>query len=263
MLCPAQPEVAAYAAALAEDIAMRGPNVIHLESVTYLPFDHGGHHERVMIPLGPLERRLLGLCFCAACLAAAAAAGVDGPAIRRLASGHLRGVLGGSVPATDRDGAHLVASMESYLAVRRSTISRFVAGVTERVRAASPATEVVVIDVSGYFASLDAGASSVDVAARDGFDLQTICSTIDRLSVTAYFADVARYRAELQAYLGVLGRPGSLEVILRPAPPDSPAPADLRERVRIARAAGIEHLAFYHYGLLRLEALDWIRTALS
>lgn len=263
MLCPAQPAVAAYAGALCEDIAMRRPAAIHLESVTYLPFDHGGHHERAMIPLGPLERRLLGLCFCAACLVAASEAGVDGPEVRRLAAVHLRRALDGMAGVADVEDVRLGVALEPYLASRRDTISRFVDGIRERVTTASPGTEVAVIDVSGYFASLDAAATSTGVASRDGFDLRRLGSMVDRLSITAYFGDIERYRTELEGYVQELGDARRLEVILRPAPPDSAGPAELRERVRIARDVGVEHLAFYHYGMLRLEALDWIRIALA
>jgi hypothetical protein len=31
----------------------------------------------------------------------------------------------------------------------------------------------------------------------------------------------------------------------------------------VARAAGAEEVAFYHYGLCRLSALDWVHAALA
>lgn len=262
MLCPANPAVQAYATAVACDIAGRGPSIIHLESMTYLPFDHGGHHERVMIPLRAQERRMLGVCFCGACIEAAEAGGVDGDAVRRAVGRHLRSVLDGPGSAIADVDPSLERLLDAYLATRRAMISAFVEHVSGSVRSRAPNVEVAVIDVSGYFASLDPGTRSVDVAARDGFDLGRMAGSVDRVSVTAYFQDVERYRREVSDYVEALGDPSLLEVILRPGPPDIHSPEDLRLRVQIARDAGVRHLAFYNYGMMRLEALDWIRAAL-
>jgi hypothetical protein len=263
MLCPANAAVQAYAIALACDIARRKPAVIHLESMTYLPFDHGGHHERVMVPLSPLERRMLGVCFCGACLEAADAGGVDGEGVRRTVERHLRRVLAGPASALGGPEPSLLGVLDDYLATRRTMISGFVEQVSRRVRYEAPDVEIAVIDVSGYFASLDAGARSVDVAARDGFGLGRLAGIVDRVSVTAYFADIDRYRRELVDYVEVLGDASRLEVILRPGPPDCSTSSDLRLRVQVAREAGVRHLAFYNYGMMRLEALEWIRGALE
>lgn len=263
MLCPANPAVQAYAVALTCDIARRGPSVIHLESMTYLPFDHGGHHERVMLPLSPLERRMLGVCFCGACLEAADAGGVDGEGVRSAVERHLRRVLAGPASALGDPDPSLVSMLDDYLATRRTMIAGFVERVARRVRSEAPGVEVAAIDVSGYFASLDAHARSVDVAARDGFDLGRLAGSVDRVSVTAYFSDLNRYRRELADYVEALGDPSILEVIFRPGPPDCGSSGDLRLRLQVARDAGVRHLAFYNYGMLRLEALDWIRAALE
>src|SRR4029077_10447675 len=81
-LCPAHPEVRAYARALAGDIARYRVDAIKLEALSYMPFDHGYHHERSFIHLSPDVRYLLGLCFCAHCLAYDLAAGVDAERVR-------------------------------------------------------------------------------------------------------------------------------------------------------------------------------------
>ena len=50
-LCPANPDVRAYARALAGDIARRGVKTIVAESLHYRPLEHGYHHERSFIQL--------------------------------------------------------------------------------------------------------------------------------------------------------------------------------------------------------------------
>ena len=63
-LCPANPNVRAYARALIADVASRGVDSILMESFHFLPFPHGYHHERAFVEITPLTSFLLSLCFC-------------------------------------------------------------------------------------------------------------------------------------------------------------------------------------------------------
>ena len=51
-----------------EDVAARGFDHLLVEALTFMPFDHGYHHERALIELDARTRFLLGLCFCPHCL---------------------------------------------------------------------------------------------------------------------------------------------------------------------------------------------------
>src|SRR5438034_5632667 len=82
-LCPNNPQVRAYAAALSADIASKGVNAVVAESLHFHGLEHGFHHERYFIELGPLGRYLLGLCFCQHCLGAARENGVDVDRLQR------------------------------------------------------------------------------------------------------------------------------------------------------------------------------------
>ena len=70
-LCPSNPEVRAYACALASDVARYGVSTIFAESLHFHGLAHGYHHERYFEELGAVGIYLLGLCFCAHCLDAA------------------------------------------------------------------------------------------------------------------------------------------------------------------------------------------------
>ena len=50
---------------------------------------------------------------------------------------------------------------------------------------------------------------------------------------------------------------------MRPSPPDCVAPENLAAKVRLARELGVTRVDFYHYGFVRLGALDWIRAAIE
>ena len=69
-------------------------------------------------------------------------------------------------------------------------------------------------------------------------------------------------RAWVERDLDTYGR-DAVSVIFRPSTPDCDSAAALRAKVDLARDRGLRRVDFYHYGLMRLDALDWIRTALT
>ena len=82
-LCPANPEVRRYLAALVRDLATNHDlDAIDLESVGYHGLWHGHHHELIGIAFGPVDEFLMGLCFCRACLDRATHQGVPGEDLR-------------------------------------------------------------------------------------------------------------------------------------------------------------------------------------
>jgi hypothetical protein len=50
---------------------------------------------------------------------------------------------------------------------------------------------------------------------------------------------------------------------LRPSPPDCESVDNLAAKLTLARKLGLAGVHFYHYGFVRLEALDMIRAALE
>src|ERR1700730_7532263 len=104
-LCPANPDVRAYVRTLNSDLARYPLDALLVESICYMPFDHGYHHERALVSISPLARFLLGLCFCPHCIAAATKAGVDGERLRAYVADQLDRHLAGT--ASDLDNAAL------------------------------------------------------------------------------------------------------------------------------------------------------------
>ena len=82
-LCPANPDVRAFARALAADVARLGVASICSESLHYHALEHGYAHERYFVPLGPRVRYLLGpLLLPALSGGGERGCGVDGEAVR-------------------------------------------------------------------------------------------------------------------------------------------------------------------------------------
>jgi hypothetical protein len=73
-----------------------------------------------------------------------------------------------------------------------------------------------------------------------------------------YAADPERIRGDLDGY-----GEAAVSVIYRPSTPDCDSEEAVRVKVDLARDRGMTRVDFYHYGLMRLDALDWIRAALA
>lgn len=259
-LCPSRQEVRDYAAALAEDVAATGVQVVDAESLHHAPFDHGGHHERSFLPLGPTARFLLGLCFCADCLARAGGAGVDSAGVRSAVREVLDGVFAGAAEpplSCAAIGELAGGEMAGYLAARTTTVTDLVREVADAVHRHGAALRFC--DPSGALDGHPAGSAA---GWTLGIDVAAIAATGTLVGVLGYGTDPARLRADLDGYTRQLdGRP--FGVTLRPMLPDCRDAANLAAKVAVVQDFPVAELSFYHYGLAPLSALDWIRGALA
>ena len=270
-LCPANPDVRAYVRALVSDVARYEVATILSESLHYHGLEHGYHHERYFIQLGARARFLLGLCFCEHCLAAAGRLGVDGAAVRAAVVEELEQVFGGGGPARhddelDRDELLSIAGGElaAYLDARSETVATLVAEATEAAAARGRRFAVLELAgaVKGYATGRPIGSPAAEISWRVGIDLARLQQACGEVEVLGYAADPKRLRLDLEAYTQQLGAaPAALA--LRPSPPDCETPENLAAKVRLARELGVGRVDFYHYGFVRLEALDWIRAAVE
>jgi hypothetical protein len=265
-LCPAQPDVRAFAETLAADIARLGVATICSESLHYHPLEHGYAHERYFVPLGPVVRFLLGLCFCPHCLDAARAQGVDGGRVRRLARSEVERVFAGGAeePVEELDRDRLVAvigeELAGYLRAREETVASLVDVVAAAARAGGSRFEFIDLSgaVKGYATGRPSGAPARSIAWHLGVDLDAVARACDGIEAVGYAADPERLRTDLTAY----GEQAA-SVVLRPMAPDCDAPSNLRAKVELASGLGLRRVDFYHYGFMRLDALDWIRAAVT
>jgi hypothetical protein len=270
-LCPANPEVRAYAAALAADVARYRPASVVAESLHYPLLEHGYHHERYFLELGPLARFLLGLCFCTHCLDAARADGIDGEAVRTAVRAHLERVFDRGDPDRADDVSRTQAAslmggeLGPYLAVRERVVTSLVREVGEAARAGG--SSLTFCDLSGAVKGFATGTPTGDPAAaiawRFGIDWAALAPACDAVAVCGYAADPGRLEDDLRAYAERLRGAAGLSVVLRPTPPDCDSAENLRRKLAVAREIGARAVDFYHYGLAPLRALDLVRAALA
>jgi hypothetical protein len=116
--------------------------------------------------------------------------------------------------------------------------------------------------VKGYATGRPTGGPAADISWRLGVDLPALGRVCQGFAVLAYAADVDRVRLDLEAYSRALGGL-PVSVCLRPSPPDCDTVENLAAKIALARELGVASLHFYHYGFVRLEALDMIRAAIE
>lgn len=131
-LCVNSPQVREYCGTLAAEVAAQ-PDVdgIELESCGWYGFDHLHAHDKTGgVAFDPAAKFLLNLCFCAACQASYAEAGIDG--LRAAVRGALEPVFAGQRPTAALDTELLEAV--SYFRIRAA--ATFQTEVVGAVRAA-------------------------------------------------------------------------------------------------------------------------------
>ncbi len=199
-------------------------------------------------------RYLLGLCFCEHCLAAARSAGVDGDAVRREAREAIERAFAG-------DETRRRARARR---VRRGSREQVVTSLVAEVAEAAGETPLEFIELSGAVKGYADGRPTGDPSPTIAWQLGRRRATRSR----------PRVRRDRRRSAMPPTRTGSratstptattpFRVIFRPSTPDCDSAENLRAKVDLARERGLRRVDFYHYGLMRLDALDWIRAALT
>jgi hypothetical protein len=269
-LCPSNPQVRAYTRALTADIASKGVGSVVAESLHFHGLEHGFHHERYFIELGAFGRYLLGLCFCEHCLAAAERRGVEAKRLREEARRELERRF--ASPAADEPelvraqvAEFAGGELQGYLETRADTVASLA-----REAAAAAAAEgatFAFIDLSGavkgYATGRPTGDAAPTIAWQFGIDIPAVAAACGQVEAIGYAVEPDRLRFDLAAYRSSVGETSRLSTIMRPMPPDCASADNLARKLAIAQELGAVEVGFYHYGFMRLESLDLIRSALE
>ncbi len=270
-LCPSNPDVRAYACALASDIARYEISTILAESVHFHGLGHGYHHERYFEELGTVGIYLLGLCFCAHCLEAANHSGVDAELVHRTVRDELQRRFSADVgedPLEELTPEALEPfggeQLLGYLKARARTVTSLADEVSIAV---GKDTSVIFLDLSGaakgFATGRPEGAAAPTIGWQTAVDVAALSESCGAVEVTGYAADPERLSFDLDAYRALIPDASRIGLLLRPMPPDCRSSENLAAKVALARDMGLSRIDFYHYGFCRLHALDWIRQSLG
>jgi hypothetical protein len=265
-LCPANPDVRAFAVALASDVARYGVSNIFAESLHFHGLGHGYHHERYFEDLGAVGTFLLGLCFCEHCLRTAGDAGIDADmvhhSVREELERRFEQEADGETGEVTREQLEEVggAGLLEYLGSRTLAVTSLAEDV------ASAGTNVVFMDLSGaqkgFSTGEPEGGPAPTIGWQMGVDVCRLADACDGIEALGYAADPGRVSSDLAAYRALIGDPAKIGLLLRPMPPDNRDADNLAAKVARARELGLPRTDFYHYGFCRLSALDRVRQAL-
>ncbi len=253
-LCPSSPAARAYVVRMVAEIAQTyAPDRIELESPDFMGFSHGFHHEKDGLPVQPEEDFLLGLCFCAHCLAGAMAAGVPAQEARQTVIALLDAAFARDLPLPqfpDFPAQRIAAfaslpALHAYLLWRSAPITSLIAEIRAAV---PPATQLLLIDAEVFWSG--------------GIDLPAVVPHLDGILHCAYFTAIDRIGPLMTQTRALLGPDKTLIAGFQLFHPNVRDRADLAARV--AQTQGhVDGLNFYNLGLVPPVRLDWIRTALA
>ncbi|MFM8984965.1 MAG: hypothetical protein ACKONH_02725 [Planctomycetia bacterium] len=254
-LCPHHPAVRGYAVALARAIAALGLfDTLDLESIGWIGYEHGHHHEVAAGPIGPYEKFLLSLCFCPSCTAVARADGLD---LQALAA-RVRALLLAKLAADD-SGTRPHANMEQVAALVAQSPE-----LQHLIRLRLDAVTGLVRDIAAA-----AGGAKVSVFTSsfvgspgniwmEGVSLRALRDTVDGFHLLAYTPDTDAVNDDLLYCLSEVADPARLNLTLNLGLPVTPALGDALAKIRFARAHGVRRFSFFNYGFLGAGRLDWI-----
>lgn len=259
-LCPSHDAVGQYSITLAKAVAALGcVDTIDLESIGYLGYVHGHHHEVQAGPSGPFEHFLLSLCFCDACRKAAVHEGIDDQAL----SGRIIALLDGKLNADDSNtsprtnmeqiGALLAQDPElmAFVRMRMNQVTRLVRTI---------AVEVSPVRVAPFTSSFVGSPSNIWM---EGVSIRELSEVSDSFQLLAYTSDTGSVNDDLLFCISQATDPGKLNLTLNLGLPVTPSLGDAMAKTLFAKKQGVSRFSFFNYGFLGSGRLRWIAEIAS
>ena len=251
-LCPAYDEVVSYATAIADEVAdVDGIDGIELEACGWYGVDHMCAHDKASLPGSESMRYLLSLCFCNACVAMFASAGVDVDQLRRDVRHTLDGPLRGEDTADSASLSVLDPAARTVASARAATADRFRAAVTGRIRDRRPEWRIALHgspnpEVTTAFTGVDVSGWVGEDRPHPIADALVVNCWTDHGSVGPALLAGVPIHANLLAVAGLGGDPYTLT-----------------DRGQAALHAGASSLRLYHAGLASDRDLLAMRSVIA
>lgn len=249
-LCPSHPDVQGFALGLVRDLAANHDvDAIEIESLEYLQFRHGFHHEREGIQVPPAIEFLLGLCFCSHCTDRAASR-TDPGLLRERVRARLVKFFDCAYPTPSMEANEIVdwlgPESAMFFAAREDTLCDLHRKILD-----------VAHDFGKRIRRLLRPAKACWAYGLDPTRLST-----DEFVLLAYHTSIGEFTPAVSDCL-VLVAPDRVAAGLRTGFPDIRTEEDLCARVLCCRRRGIQAFSFFSYSLMRLGELEVIGRALG
>jgi hypothetical protein len=252
-LCPSNPRVRQYLAALVEDVCRHThPDAILLDSFGYLQAVHREHHELMFVRIGAAAEHLLSLCFCTHCRGMMSNPDRIAATCRRYLDTFLERESSSEILDREENAALLVEFPELY-AVERAR-RQVCAELLETNREITQKHGVELDYITGLLARPSSRAWT------EGNSLSSMASACDHVYLQSYFESIGQVEQDLRWGLANVP-PEKLVLANMVGASHVQSEGDLISRVRLAAQAGLAGVSYYNYGLLNRRRLGWIRTA--
>lgn len=254
-VCPSHRAVADYSLALAKAVWGTGVfQTLDLETIGYLGYAHGHHHEVTAVPAGPLENFLLSLCFCPACKENGQRDGIPMERLR----GELERVLMAKLRADDAAGRHpdnmeqvstlmaLNPDLQQLIRLRVRTVSELVRRIRDVVQGG---------ELSVFTSSFVGSPSNIWM---EGVSLPELRQVADTFHLLAYTPDTDAVNGDLVFCLAQVEDAARLNLTLNLGLPITPDLGHAMGKIEFAWKLGVRRFAFFNYGFLGEGRLRWI-----
>ncbi len=255
-LCPSHSEVRNYSLSLAGAIQSTGAfDTLDMETIGFLGYTHGFHHEVTAVPAGALETFLLSLCFCSACCTAGERDGIAMESLRK----KLQQLLQAKLSADDSASEHpnnveqlltLMATcqpLQQLVQLRLHTIT----GLVQNIRLATSNTRL------GVFTSSFVGSPSN--IWMEGLSLPDLQSNVDVFHLLAYSSNTDLVNSDLAFCLNKVDA-SRLNLTLNLGLPITPTLDHAMAKIDFAWRHGVRQFAFFNYGFPGEVRLQWVKT---
>ncbi|MWG35000.1 hypothetical protein [Halomarina oriensis] len=255
-LCPSNPEVREYFAAVVEALVDRGVAEVHLESVGFgSPFhEHGwrwGHPKRQALT-GTTEEVLLAQCFCEGCRTAATDHPIDLGRAQRVVRDLVREWL--AVPAADAPPLDAVVADEPVLddlfAFRSAVVESFVARLAEAAGS---------VPLSYYVMEGHLGADPTGLWPA-GVRPDRLADHLDRAMAICYVSAPDRARDRIRSLRETVDGDVTVDAGVTLDPNVVPDEATFDSLVEAVRSDVDGAVSVYHHGLMTDTHLDWLAS---
>ncbi len=256
-LCPSQPQVSTFLEGVVADLSRRYPLAgIELEALYHQNYPHDWSHPKEGSHRTALDADLLSLCFCRACLSAAAEHGVQGDSVRRAVRSVLQDRFGRDTGAVPARGAEcppdqldtLIPDGTAYLDVRTHVVTALL----KRLTAASQ------VPIHGIV-----GSGLLGRERWSGLALHEWAAVCESLTVNCYQREPhTSVEEEITEARRRVGR-SALHIGLQATWPHVNAASQLSRRIATARTAQADGVAIYNYGLMPLHHIHWVKDAFA
>jgi hypothetical protein len=251
-LCPANPQVQHYITAVCQSAAqLQIFDRLELESLGWMGMDHSGHHAKTGIELDTAHKWLLSLCFCQHCTMALLEQEVDIERALSIVRQRLRLTLADEADPVHPEPAQALAEIlgedlrDTLLNMRQKTVLTLLRSIAHTL----PQNTRISLMVSPNPYSTGAGAP-VDHKAASAH-----CSEI---LIQAFTKNPQHITQHTHAVSGAAPVCTGLQTL----PPHVTSEQELTNAIHAASTAGARRICLYHYGLMPLNRLRWVKSAL-